>query len=427
MTDLLLLERPLAAQIRIGQSMVARSRLPSGMRSDEGLGLVLPTAMTGSRLYSNPYGGLYETRCTVTPDGDFLLMFPDGLATTNRKSPNGHYGGQRTKVNRMLALRSRDRGGSWSAPFVPFDQDFNQHGFVPLIPQGTRTLCCFGTQPRFDRFNGVENAAIGWRRSEDDGRTWSEVHYIEPRDDPGFQGMSVQRMTETGRGTWLIGAHTGTTWFPHSDGWPTTSTRQYLLRSADRGATWTVRPRPRPDGWFVPASGRMDELRPISLGGDEVYAQARTTTGRIWQTRSLDDGLTWSEPAPSPLIHPDAPPMLFLAEDRETLLAFHHNSHTGSHFNRSAMTDRAQLWLSASRDGGRSWSEPRFVLANALEEDPRNEGNAWRDHQCSYIDVLAVDGMLHLFMPHRWQHAVHLQIPYQAMLNLPTAAALSGA
>ena len=88
------------------------------------------------------------------------------------------------------------------------------------------------------------------------------------------------------------------------------------------------------------------------------------------------------------------------------------------------MTDRAQLWLSASRDGGRTWSEPRFVLCNALTEDPRNEGNAWRDHQCSYIDVLAVDGMLHLFMPHRWLHAVHLQMPYQDWSSLPTAAEL---
>jgi hypothetical protein len=414
----------LASQVRIARAALPTGSLPRGLRVDERLGLVVHEGISGSLLYSNPYGGLYETRAEVTPNGDLLLMFPDALANTVRRGPNGHYGGQKQKVNRMLALRSRDRGRTWTAPFVPFDQDFNQHGFVPLKPRGTRTLCCFGTQPAFDRFNGVEDAAIGWRESHDDGATWSDPRFIDPVDDRGFQAMSVMRMTETERGTWLIGAHSNLGWYQRPDGTHTGRTRQYILRSDDHGASWTVKPTPRPGGWYLPEYDRMDELRPIALRGGEVYAQARTCSGRLWETRSRDDGRTWEDPRPSALVHPDAPPMLFMLEDGETLAAFHHNTHTGIHFSRSAMCDRSQLWVALSKDGGRSWSEPRFVLCNALAPDPLNEGNAWRDEQCSYLDALALGGELHLFLPHRWQRALHLRLRADLLEALPTSREL---
>ena len=96
----------------------------------------------------------------------------------------------------------------------------------------------------------------------------------------------------------------------------------------------------------------MDELRPISLGGGEVDAQARTCEGHLWHLRSLDDGLTWSAPEPSPLVHPDTSPMLFHLSDGETLIAFHHNVATGAHFK---CEDRAQVWVALSSDGGRTF------------------------------------------------------------------------
>jgi hypothetical protein len=414
----------IAPETRIGQRMVPNARPPRGFRVDQRLGLLVHEDIVGSALHRNPYGGLFETRCELTPGGDLLLMFPDGLANTRRAGPNGHYGSQREKVNRMLALRSRDRGRTWSEPFVPFDQEFNQHGFVPLKPAGTSSLYCFGTQPAFDRFNFVENAAIGWRRSDDDGRTWSDVRFIDPINDRGFQAMSVMRMTETARGTGLIGAHAGSNWYTRADGSNSTVTRQYVLRSDDRGETWTVHPGARPGGWFVPEADRMDEGRPIAVG-DEVYMQMRTCAGRLWQSRSRDDGRTWEDPNPSPLVHPDAPPMLFLLEDGRTLAAFHHNSHTGSHFNGSAMSDRGQLWVALSRDAGRTWSAPRFVLANALAPAPENNGNVWYDQQCSYVDVVAAGGELHLFMPHRWQRALHLRLSADLLERLPTAEELA--
>ena len=66
---------------------------------------------------------------------------------------------------------------------------------------------------------------------------------------------------------------------------------------------------------------------------------------------------------------------------------------------------RAEIWLSLSDDGGRDWSEPRLLLANAFAEtlDASNP-----NYQCSYIDLFVDAGRVHLVMPHRWQRVVYL-------------------
>ena len=98
--------------------------------------------------------------------------------------------------------------------------------------------------------------------------------------------------------------------------------------------------------------------------------------------------------------------MLFKLSDGATLAAFHHNRHhdldyTGlSGTKPELMADRSELWVSLSGDGGRSWSEPRFLLANALQ--PAFD-TPFRNHQCSYMDLFIDRGTIHLFIPHRWQ------------------------
>jgi hypothetical protein len=353
-------------------------------------------------------GGLYETRATITPGGDYLLMFPDG----------GHYGGSKTKVNDMLAYRSKDKGRTWQGPTIAFNIDYNQHGFVPLIPRGSRRIYAFGTQPvwgLYTRERGLhENAPIGFRWSDDDGHTWSDVALIEPINDPGFKGMSVMRMCETDSGVWLIGSHEGD--------WSVKllRTRQYVLRSEDQGRTWTIAPRKRPDGWYVPGFDRMDEGRPIALGGGRILFMTRTPEGHLWAARSEDDGRTWSDPRPTPLVHPDAPPMLFHLSDAKTLAAFHHNRHTDLNYTglsgskEEGMKDRSEIWVSLSGDEGRTWAEPRFVFANTLAPF---FNNPWRNHQCSYMDMFVDGDVLHFFLPHRWNQVLHLTMK-ESNLNL---------
>lgn len=137
-------------------------------------------------------------------------------------------------------------------------------------------------------------------------------------------------------------------------------------------------------------------------------------------------GKTWTDPAPSTLVHPDAPPMLFPPSDGKTLVAFHHNKvpTTGN----GELSDKAELmkmrsevWESLSTDEGHTWSEPRFVLANAAAPVHKVSGF---NSQCSYIDTFTEDGVMHLFMPHRWLQVLHLTIKEDALGKLPTKSQL---
>lgn len=394
-----------------------RSNLPAGLVVDADLGLLRHRHLQGRVLHraAEEVRGLFETRAVRTPRGDLLLMFPEG----------NHYASAAGKVNDLVAYRSSDDGSTWVGPRVAFEINYSQHGFVPLIPRGGTRIYAFGTQPipsAYSRENGRhENTPIGFRWSDDDGLSWSDVQLIRPKNDPEFLGMSVTRMCETDSGAWIIGSHAAD-WSRK----PLT-TRQYLLRSEDRGRSWVVLPGPQPAGWFAPGFDRMDEGRPINLGGGEVYFMARTPTGRLWESRSSDDGQTWLAPAPSPLIHPDAPPMLFHLSDGKTLIAFHHNRHlatqyTGLSGKMDGMRDRSEIWVALSSDGGRSWSEPQFLFANATIADPAKSG--WFNHNVSYLDAVIDAGKIHLFCPHLWNRAVYLTISEESLARLPTAEQL---
>lgn len=406
----------LAQHVTVGGRELALAAPPVGLVTRDDLGILAHESLVGQVVHRTPGPKipLYETRATVTPGGDFLLMFPEG----------GHYGHGAVKVNDMLSYRSSDGGKSWRGPIVAFDIDYNQHGFIPLIPKGAQRIYAFGTQPIWDLYTRerglAENAPIGYRYSDDDGHHWCEVRIIRPANDPGFRGMSVMRMCETDSGAWILGSHEGD-W-----SYKPLSTRQYVLRSEDHGKSWEVLPGPRHGGWYVAGFNRMDEGRPINLGGGEVYMMMRSAEGHLWNTRSLDDGKTWAAPTPTPLIHPDAPPMLTHLSDGKTLLALHHNRYSDRNYvglsaRPEVMKDRSEIWTATSTDGGRTWSEPRFLFANALDETLEN---AFRNYQCSYIDVFGVGELLHLFVPHRWRQVLHLTLKEGDLARLPTAGEL---
>jgi hypothetical protein len=320
----------------------------------------------------------------------------------------------KSKGNSVYVYRSDD-AWSWGTAELAWDVPYSQHAAIPFIPAGSSDLYAFGTEPRHDVFDGEENAAIGFRVSRDSGRTWSDVQLIAPVNDPGFQGMSAMRMAETDDGAWLIGSHAGT-WYGSGES-RSVSTRQYLLRSEDRGATWHVQPAARPDGWFVQGFDRMDEGRPINLGGGEILFLVRTPTGFLWELRSFDNGRTWSEPAPTTLAHPDAPPMI-AALDAETLVVFHHNRAVPGKFSH---TNRVELWVSLSRDKGHTWGEPRFVIANACEA-PRLSGWGGSTPMVSYADILVEDGTVHLFLDHQMRQVLQARFALRDIESLPTRA-----
>lgn len=401
------------ARTTIGGVDIEVAKPPRGYRHHPAHGLILHEGMRVTLLHGWPRDRDFcaEARGVRAPNGDYIVMFPAG---------SRHYGHHKTKTNEMVLYRSSDRGKTWSGPEIPWKLPYNQHAFVGLVPRGSKEIYAFGTEPRFEDFDGDENAPIGWRKSADNGHTWSEVQWIRPINDPGFTGMYVFPACETDRGTWILA--------PHSADWKGTpvTTALYIMRSTDRGRSWTLLPNPRPRGWTEPSKGRFEEGRPIALGNGGVMLMVRTAEGRLWQLRSNDDGLTWSKPEPTPLIQPSAPPMLFHLSDGKTLAAFHHNRYSGiSSVDRSGNTgqDRAELWVSLSTDAGLTWSKPRFVLANTAE--PAGETNSWK-WSVSYVDAIIDRGLITLIVAHQHKRVVTVAFDETVLAKLAVKEALKG-
>lgn len=397
-----------AGTVDIGGLDIDPASPPEGLALHPDIGILAAEAVKARVIYHGKGKMVWVPRATITPEGDYLVLFP-------------YDRGRWYQGKEMLAMRSSDKGKTWSEPAVVFDSSQSHHGFVPLIPRGSKRIYAFGTQPISgmvgDGKKGLqENCPIGFRYSDDDGHTWSDVTLIRPENDPEFTGMSCVRMCETDAGTWLIGSHDGI-WRRKGSPAPVT-TRQYILRGEDKGKTWQLLPGKRPGGWCIEKYDRMDEGTVLSLGGAKAVVFIRTAEGRIWESRSDDDGKTWTDPKPTELVHPDAPPMVFHLGDAKTLIAFIHNRYDPRrpHFDKAA---RNEVWCSLSKDEGRTWSEPRFVFAGA-----NPEGHI---HSNSYLDMIADGSRIHVFLGQKGRQLLYLQFDESDLSTFMTKAGLAAA
>lgn len=399
-------------EVIIGGKAFKPAAPPRGFRHDRELGIIVHESVALQRLHAQPPTGNFTepVRAIRTPGGDFLALMPSG---------SGHMINNKSKVNELVAYRSSDRGRTWEGPTSPWWVPYNQHGFNPLIPRGGKRIVAFGTEPRPDLFVPPHDGGIGMRTSDDDGHTWSQPTILRPVNDPDYRGVGHMQGCETDAGTWLIPTHS-VHYAP--GGWPNREDYQYVLRSEDKGRTWTLLPGPRPKGWAVAPYKRMLEGQIINLGGGRAVLFSRVPSGRIWEMRSADDGKTWSEPKPTALVHPDAPPMIFKLADAKTLVAFIHNqpaSRRDSQNNAYLQGDRRELWVSLSRDDGLTWSEPRFLLADACKPDPTRH---WLE--VSYCDLIVTGNELHLFFDHQKRQILYARFTEADLNRLPTRAEL---
>jgi hypothetical protein len=85
---------PLAESIQVGAVTCDPISPPEPLVTRRDLGLVTAPGIDGQVVHEADKN-LFETRATITPAGDYLLMFPEGE----------HYGGKQGKVNDMVAYR----------------------------------------------------------------------------------------------------------------------------------------------------------------------------------------------------------------------------------------------------------------------------------------------------------------------------------
>lgn len=126
-----------------------------------------------------------------------------------------------------------------------------------------------------------------------------------------------------------------------------------VLKSKD-GIHWTpygylhsTEPKVKPT-----ATNGVAEPALVELSNGELYVLLRTGTNFLFEARSLDNGVTWTEPKRSPLIGHNAPAGLWRLDD--------HPGEIIVVWNNSPLV-RHPLSVSISADGGRSWSAPRNI------------------------------------------------------------------
>lgn len=165
----------------------------------------------------------------------------------------------------------------------------------------------------------------------------------------------------------------------------------YTLWSDDEGRTWNRAPasdalhvaenptRAHEWGFWEPA---MVEHAPGRL-----LMLARTPTGWLWESRSIDNGTTWSLPVKTAVPNPVPPPVLTRVPGSDTLVLIQNpevDLASGWHGG-----PRRVLAFRSSTDGGRTWSEPAD-LYRATEQ------GLWVD----YPAIRWIDGNLHMV----WRH-----------------------
>ena len=319
---------------------------------------------------------------TVAPNGDVLLIVRQCgrwayEATFRFERPLTFF---EAKAE-MLVLRSSDLGESFSTETTLF----SGLAYDPMI-------CCLADGrlmagmvvgqagpgrgraemegvlhrhlPQLDTVITLQGMAV-WV-SEDDGHTWSEPS--ETVSLPGWENAYNLRK--------VFGLCDGTLIMPVTIGYPWRSRYVGLIRSWDGGSTWAdpsyVAEDPAGRAHYAAGVGYWEPAMAATPEGDMICVCVLDDQGsaprpavdsspgapvfepedalpRLYHTRSVDSGFTWSEPQDSGL-RGDFPSMIALPDGR-LLLTLTQRGATGS-----------ALVAHVSEDGGNTWSSDIALL-----------------------------------------------------------------
>lgn len=280
-------------------------------------------------------------------DGAVLIVWQEyeGSEAGSEDNAPGH----------LSAMISRDEGKSWGehrvlVPNLPGDVNVYSPSLIRSHDGGILLI--------FFRYNLLEagkppqTTAFMWK-SNDEGRTFSQSSIIWSKQPLAFASGVVKRL-KSGRLLLPICRQTGAVW---------STTDHEAAGSAwsdDDGQTWTIS-QSRPD---VPMRGAMEPHVAERRDGG-VLMVMRTQLGAVFQSISADGGITWSKPQTTGLKAPESCPELINIPNSDHLMIVWNNSEYdlkfGSHYGK-----RSPLTAAISKDDGKTWSEPKNIVA-----DPR--------------------------------------------------------
>lgn len=174
------------------------------------------------------------------------------------------------------------------------------------------------------------------KRSCDGGVTWSDLELL--LEEKGVLGKNQPLHIEPS--TWIIPAEYERTW------------EITFLRSEDDGRTWQL--------VDLPSSGaRLHQPTVVQLSDGQLLAYMRSWEGYIYETRSFDQGVTWTEARPTPLPNNNSGIDMVRLRDGRLVLAL----------NPVALGPQGDLRLDRQRPelGGRRHSAEELCRADGAE------------------------------------------------------------
>lgn len=238
------------------------------------------------------------------------------------------FGGTREGAPDVAIWQSRRKASGWSQPYVVIREP-DIATYNPVLFYFARTLWLyykFGPHP--------SNWTAGRTYSRDEGHSWAPVEHLPA----GLYGPIRAKPLVLEDGTILSGSSVES-----YESWAC-----WIERSTDQGQTWkrigpiaasphlaiSKRKNGEPYGIIQPSL--------VNLGHKHIrlYARSTETIGRICQSDSYDNGLTWSEAKTTELPNPNSGIDVVRLRDGRLVMNYNRSTHA-----------RTPLNLALSRDG----------------------------------------------------------------------------
>ena len=256
--------------------------------------------------------------------------------------------GQLSVKKAAHALVSNDRGRTWHE--WGRYKTWPKMAYADVICLGDELLA-FGS-PTYDVYEGI----LLWQ-SDDEGLTWTGGERLTP-DTDRYAPMN-QRIFATSRGRLIVPVEQ----LLASEGLGPNQIG--TVYSDDDGRSWQRSPifgppaplPDRPEGFGEPAV--------VELADSRLWMVFRTRFGHLWQAWSTDDGASWGEASPTPLVSPLSAVNAKRIPGSDAVIVIWNHAKPGESEDWNAYPNlwnpRSPLTYAVSKDNCQSWSEPVVI------------------------------------------------------------------
>lgn len=255
------------------------------------------------------------------------------------------YGGaQDHSPARLVSVRSSDQGVTWSAPQTVIENHAKQNVMsVSLLRLKSGKIGLL-----YLVVNGLDDCRAVFRVSSDEAKTWSDPRDVMPS---GYFVVNNDRMVQLTSRRLLVPA----AWHDNQNKKFNSHAADRFFYSDDEGESWKEAPgRVEVDKKM---GAGLQEPGVVELKDGTLMGWARTLSGAQYGFSSKDQGLNWTEAAPTEMKSPLSPASIKPLTDSKLLLIF--NDHSGQ-FEFTA-GKRTPLVSAISNDGGKTWGNRKLL------------------------------------------------------------------